>query len=175
MNINRAGEKVRRLQELLHEHGTGCAVMGPTTNMRYMLGFSPHPDERLCLLVVTGKACQLTVPKLNAEDVKARTDLPIITWEDADGPGGALENSILEEKTTGMAVDGSMRADFLVELLGFLPGVKTVSLDPIIAGMRIIKSPDEIEGLGLAAAQADRAMQAAVDACSPNSMSRSNT
>jgi Xaa-Pro aminopeptidase len=160
-------KKISRLQNLLQSNGAGCAVMGPTTNMRYMLGFSPHPDERLCLLIINGKECQMIVPALNEEDVRAHTDLPIITWEDADGPGSAMEKSILSEKPASLAVDGSMRADFLVQLLGFLTGVETVPLDPVIADMRVIKSPEEIEGLARAAAQADRAMQAAVEACRP--------
>jgi Xaa-Pro aminopeptidase len=72
-----------------------------------------------------------------------------------------------------------MRADFLLSVLDFLEDeragrakecaerIRVVSADPLVSELRIAKSPAEIEAIAEAAAQADRAMQAAVDACKP--------
>jgi len=160
--------KIKELQKILVRENIDCAVFGPTTNMRYLLGYAPHADERLCLLIITPEDSQLIVPKLNAEDIAEHTDLPMITWEDAEGPGKALEQSVLSRKSGRVtSFDGSMRADFLLTLLDLYAPERNVSADPLVAEMRVIKTPEEIEGLAAAAAQADRAMQAGVDACRP--------
>jgi Xaa-Pro aminopeptidase len=162
-------DRLRSFQAVLEEHGASIrAVIGPTTTMRYLLGDAPLADERLCLLLVTPDEVQMVAPQLNAEQISAFTDADMLTWEDAEGPAAALSRSILGRSTPGtLAVDGSMRADFLLAVLEQVRPKRTIPLDPIVARLRIIKSPLEIAALSGAAAQADRAMQAAVDACRP--------
>ncbi len=160
--------RLQTLQHRLGQEGVDCAIFGPTNSMLYLLGGIPHPDERLCLLMATPDAVQMVAPQLNADIIASFTDVPMLTWEDASGPDSALSQSILEkENIRTLATDGSMRADFLLAALRFCSPNRTISADPIIAGLRIVKSPREIEALADAAAQADRAMQAAVDACIP--------
>ena len=161
--------RLQALQKRLAEEETDCAVIGPTTNMLYLLGGTPHADERLCLLVVTPDAVQMIAPQLNADMIAAFTDVHMLTWEDASGPEAALSKSILGKgNIRTLATDGSMRADFLLAALEQCKPVQTISADPIIAKLRIIKSPQEIAALAEAAAQADRAMQSAIDACRPD-------
>jgi Xaa-Pro aminopeptidase len=160
--------RINALQAKLEEKGTDCALIGPTTNMRYLLGGAPHADERLCLLLVTPDAAQIVAPELNAEMLSAMSDVNMLTWSDAQGPEAALSRSILGKgNIRTLAADGSMRADFLLSALKQCTPMRTIPLDPIIARLRIIKSPLEIRALIDAAAQADRAMQAAVEACRP--------
>jgi len=161
-------DRLQAFQTRLAEHRADCAVIGPTTNMRYLLGDTPLADERLCLLLVTPDEVQMIAPKLNAEQISAFTNVDMLTWEDALGPEAALSRSILGKVKPGtLAVDGSMRADFFLAVLEQLHPKRTISVDPDIAKLRIIKSSREIAALADAAAQADRAMQAAVDACRP--------
>lgn len=160
--------RLQVFQARLEEKGTDCAVIGPTTNMRYLLGGVPHADERLCLLLVTKDEVQMIAPHLNVDMISAFTDVEMLTWKDARGPKAALSRSILNRTNVQvLAIDGSMRADFLLAALEQCHPMRTISLDPIIAKLRIVKSPQEIASLSDAAAQADRAMQAAVDACRP--------
>jgi Xaa-Pro aminopeptidase len=160
--------RLQTFQERLADEGTDCAVIGPTTNMLYLLGGASHADERLCLLIVTPDEVQMIAPQLNADMIAAFSDVQMLTWDDASGPGAALSKSILGKgKIHSLATDGSMRADFLLAALEQCNPMQTISADPIIAKLRIIKSPQEITALSHAAAQADRAMQAAIDACRP--------
>ena len=161
-------KRLQAFQARLAEEGTDCAVIGPTTNMLYLLGRAPHADERLCLLIVTSDAVEMIVPQVNADMTAAFIDVQMLTWEDASGPGTALSKSVLGKgKIRTLATDGSMRADFLLAALEECNPMQTISADPIIAELRIKKSPQEIAALAEAAAQADRAMQAAVDGCRP--------
>ncbi|RME85347.1 MAG: peptidase M24 family protein, partial [Caldilineae bacterium] len=66
-----------------------------------------------------------------------------------------------------LAFDGATRADFLMPLLEVAQPDRVMPAAGLIAPLRARKSADEIEALQRAAAQADRAMQAAVDACEP--------
>ncbi len=160
--------RVRRLQELVVTEKLDLVALGPTTNMKYLLGDTPYPDERLCLLFVCGDEMQMVVPKLNAETVASFTDIELIPWEDAEGPKSALQASLLGRRTIRrLAVDGTMRADFLIPLLSMTEPEQILSADPIISSLRVRKSSKEVEALSRAAQQADRAMQSAIDACEP--------
>jgi Xaa-Pro aminopeptidase len=168
--MKQAGDSdpLRRLQELLGGADIDCAAVGPTTTMRYLLGHAPHADERLCLLLVSPTQAQLVVPQLSAEDLAAHTGLQMLTWTDDQGPAKALGGSLLRGRRAGsLAVDGSMRADFLLPLLGMLAPRRVLSLDPLLEPLRILKTAEEIDALARAAAQADMAMQAATEACRP--------
>jgi Xaa-Pro dipeptidase len=161
-------DRLEVLMERLAEQGADCAVIGPTTTMRYLLGDTPVADERLCVLLVTPERVQMIAPSLNADQISAFTDVAMLTWEDAAGPGGALSGSILAGNAPNtLAVDGSMRADFLLPVLEQAHPRKIIPLDPVVAQLRMLKSDQEIAALAAAAAQADRAMAAAVDACRP--------
>jgi Xaa-Pro aminopeptidase len=143
-------------------------AVGPTANMRYLAGFVPHPDERLCLLLISPGATRAVVPKLNAEEWAAHIDLPLHTWADDEGPGEALEAALSGlPNVDKLAIDGTMRADFLLPLAAATQPGETIPAEALIAPLRARKSAEEIEAVARAAAQADRAMAAAVDACRP--------
>ncbi len=160
--------KLDLLQRQLADTDIDCAVIGPTTNMTYLLGGAPHADERLCVLLITPETAEIVAPVLNAESIRAFTDIDMITWEDAEGPAAALARSVLaKSRFAVLAVDGAMRSDFLLAVSEICPPQQFVAADPVIGRLRVTKSPDEIAALQRAAEQADRAMRAAVDACRP--------
>lgn len=166
--MNRTNERLTALQARMREMRVDLAALGPTANMRYLLGFIPHPDERLCLLLVGTDAVRMLVPDVNREQVAANTDVELVAWADADGPQEALRQALSGlPSPRSLAVDGVMRADFLLRLQSVLTPVETVPVDKVLSPLRKCKSSEEIEALARAAAQADRAMQAAVDACRP--------
>ncbi len=162
-----SANRLKKLQTAMATANVQLVAIGPTANMRYLLEYAPHPDERLCLLLVSASGANLVVPTLNAEDVAARTDLPQFNWADAEGPTQALTDALAGLTVKNMAIDGSMRADFLLPLLAAVNPEQTQTIEPLLAPLRARKSAREIELLAQAAAQADRAMQAAINACQP--------
>ena len=156
------------LRATMQDRGVDLIALGPTANMRYLNGFVPHPDERLCLLLISPQDTRAVVPKLNAEEWAAHVDLPIHTWADDEGPGEALKAALSGVgPVKKLAIDGAMRADFLLPLMGATQPEATIPVEALIAPLRARKSAEEIEALARAAAQADRAMGAAVDTCQP--------
>ena len=161
-------DRLTALQTRMRETGVDLVAVGPTANMRYFLGFTPHADERVCLLLVTQQAVRMVVPGLNREEVEAHTDVELFGWADADGPSAALLQALAGSPSPHtLAVDGPMRADFMLHLLQAVTPGKTVSSDSLVAPLRVRKSGEEVEALARAAAQAGRAMQAGMDACRP--------
>jgi Xaa-Pro aminopeptidase len=161
-------ERIAALQSRMRETQIDLAVIGSTTNTRYLLGFAPHADERLSLLLVQPNAICMVVPKLNAEEVAAHTDIELVRWADETGPQEALRQALARLGTAqSVAVDGAMRADALLELQSLIHPTSTHTSDVLLAPLRERKSSGEIEALQRAAAQADRAMQAGINACKP--------
>lgn len=159
--------RLTQLQAAMQAANIDLVAVGPTANMRYLLGYVPHPDERLCLLLVSAEKVGLVVPTLNAADVAAHIDLPMERWPDAEGPTQALQRALSGLSVKRLAVDGTMRADFLLPLLAATSPQETITVEPVLAPLRARKSAEEIESLALAAAQAGRTMQAGMDACRP--------
>jgi len=154
------------LRAVMADAGVDLAAIGPTANMRYLTGHVSHPDERVCLLLVSAGSAGLVVPKLNADEWAAHTRLPLYTWEDAEGPGDALSAALQERlPVRRLAADGAMRADFLLSVLATADPEEIVLAERLAARLRVCKSPQEIASLERAAAQADRATRAALEAC----------
>lgn len=141
-------------------------AIGPTASMRYLLDYAPQEDERLCLLLVSKGSAAVVIPSLNADEMAAHTAIQLFRWNDAEGPRQAVLQALKEASPINkLAVDGAMRADFLLNLLELLEPQETITVEALLKPIRACKSQAEIEAIAQAAAQADRAMQAAIDAC----------
>lgn len=161
-------ERLSAVQARMEQAGIDLLAVGPTANMRYLLGFAPHADERLCLLLVGRQAVRMVVPALNAEEVAAHSAVALVGWADADGPQAALRQALADlPPAHALAVDGALRADALLQLQAQVAAESTTTADGLLAPLRMAKSSGEVEALARAARQADRAMQAAVQACRP--------
>jgi Xaa-Pro aminopeptidase len=166
--MSELSNRMELLRAAMDREGVSLVAVGPSANMRYLAGYASHPDERLCLLLVTAREARVVVPSLNAEEWVAYTDLPLYRWADDVGPRDALTAALDGMMPVGrLAVDGSMRADFLLQLLESADPDEALPLSSLDIPLRLRKSAAEVEAMARAAAQADRAMQAAVDACRP--------
>lgn len=158
------------LRVALQQHSVDLAAIGPTDTMCYLAGFASHPDERLCVLLITADDAAVVVPALNAGEWEAHSGLPLYAWSDSDGPQAALDAALTRlgrHRTMRLVVDGGMRADFALPLMQATGRPETLPLAALNIPLRLCKSAEEIDRLQRAAGQADRAMQAAVDACRP--------
>jgi len=166
--MNEFERRMGVLQSAMEARDIDLVAIGPTENMRYLAGFASHPDERLCLLLVSLQSVRVVVPGLNAEEWAAHADLPLYAWSDDEGPAEALRAALLETPPIRrLAIDGATRADFLLPLMAAADPRETVTIASLGIPLRLNKSLGEIEAMQRAAAQADRAMQVGIDACQP--------
>lgn len=157
-----APTRLERLQRQMRISGTDLLALAPGAHMRWLLGFAPHPDERLCLLLIsTDKAC-FVMPALNATDARQHTDLPFHEWADADGPAQALAAALTETGSDPrkLSLDETMRADHALVLLDALPGAARGLAAAEIGALRQIKDAGEIAALRENARIADKAQEA---------------
>lgn len=161
-------ERLGRLRAAMRERSVDLLALAPSDSLRYALGFSPIPDERVCILLVSQGQIALVMPALNADQAAhAAPGLKMFTWTDGAGAAQALREGLA---STGgapgrVAVDPEMRADVLLVLQGWLPGAEHVSADDVLSAVRMVKSPDELELLAASARTADDAILSALAAC----------
>src|SRR3954471_9814297 len=114
-----AATRARRFEALrgqMDAVGLDLVAVAPTDNIRYLLGFSPHPDERACLLLVSSRDAVVLMPNLNADQSAADApELDLLRWTDDAGPHGALDSALarLGDGLRRVGADPLMRADHL--------------------------------------------------------------
>ena len=170
-----ASVRLAELQAEMEKARVDLVAIAPTSNMRYLLGFMPYPDERLCTLLLSRESVRFVVPELNADHVEANTGMETIRWIDASGPGDALENALSELNIRPgllLAADDSMRADTLLRLQDAIRPKRSITTSVLMGALRMRKSDDEIDALLRAAALADEALLVGADACTPGRSER---
>lgn len=163
--------RLKALRQRMAETGTGLVAIAPGSQMDWVLGFHPHPDERPCLLLVGREEETFLMPALNAEGTREFTDIPFHNWADDEGPDAALRaalSAIGAEAPGLVALDETMRADFALLLIDALPADTRRDFTPAtLGGLRMRKDDSEYARLKMNAGIADRAMQAAFAALRP--------
>ena len=132
----------------MHEHGTHLVVVGPTTSMRYLTGYSPMAVERITVLLVSPDAVAMVMPYFDADEFRHTTGLDaVFEWADKQGPSEAIEQAFrsLELSVPAVAaVDDELRFDFLTQLRKRLAD-EPIRASELLAPLRLAKTPDEQE------------------------------
>ncbi|MEL7153363.1 MAG: Xaa-Pro peptidase family protein [Pseudomonadota bacterium] len=162
--------RLDRLRSRMAEEGVDLVALAPGAHMAWLLGVTPHGDERPLLACITREHAGFLMPALEAESARQHTDLPFYTWVDDAGPTGALER-LLEDFRAGNAgsfvLDECMRADHAALVQDRLLNAKRQFTESTIGVLRMLKDEDEFEVLRRNALTADAAMQAAWAAMKP--------
>lgn len=163
----------RRLTDLrarMAETGTDLVAVGPSSHMLWLTGLSPHGDERPVMLLVSRSFAGFLMPALNVDSSRQHSDLPMIAWDDADGPEAALAELIGKTgipDAASLVIDETMRADFALLLLDALPGARRRFTPDTVGFLRARKDAEECAALKASALVNDIAMQAGFDALRP--------
>lgn len=166
-------ERIDNLKVQMAKAGLDLVAITTAPNLRYFSGFVPHLDERFNALLIGQNEVIWVAPELNREQIEAHVQFPLISWRDDEGPQGAIRQALQKlGSPRSLGIDGAGRADILLRLQQIAQPQSSQSADGIIALLRQVKSADEIEKLAQAAAQADRAVQVAVEACRPGASER---
>jgi Xaa-Pro aminopeptidase len=138
--------------------GVAAVLVGVGADLRYLTGYEAMPLERLTLLVVRpGSAPFLVAPRLElgAAEAGVRTPLEIRTWGETDDPYRLAVGDLPGDGR--VAVSDTMLAMHVLRLQAAAGRASSFELaSPILRDLRMVKDPDEIELLRLAARAADR-------------------
>jgi len=160
-------ERLTATRRLAAAAGVDAILVGVGADLRYLAGYPAMPLERLTMLVVPAQGdAALVVPRLEAAPARlcppaASGGLPVVTWEEG-GDAYALVARLVDESAAPSggdrrcAVSDDLAARHLLPLQEHLGDHRFTLASAILRELRMVKDPDEIELLTLAAHAADR-------------------
>ena len=145
--------RVRRAQASLRAAGLDALLVGPSADLRYLVGYHALPLERLTLLIVpaTGDPI-LVVPTLEApraEDSGAGGLARLTTWEETDDPIAMVRDHLDDVGAANgrLAVQDRLWSSFTLSLQAVLPHAAWVPGSSVMRDLRVVKTVDEIQAL----------------------------
>ncbi len=166
-------EPMVAIQKQLEERGAVLAIV-PGYDFRYLMGWSPLPDERLTVLWLGAGGSLLLIAGVNAEEARAKlpATVEVVAFQDADDPIQAAREAWTRTtaKTPASLVYLSQDARFdhsqiLKVALG--PTVDWQLASSLVAPLRVHKSAGEVEALQRSQAINDSVMRRAFAAIKP--------
>jgi Xaa-Pro aminopeptidase len=156
--VARYVERLRGASAAAASAGLDALLIGVGSDLRYLTGYAAMPLERLTMLIVPAAgAPYLVVPRLElgAAEAGVRPPLDIRTWDETDDPYALAVAGLA--RPAAVAVSDTMLAMHVLRLQATLgSGVGMELAAPVLRGLRMIKDPDEVDLLRLAAEAADR-------------------
>jgi len=153
----RFARRLERAAEEAEAAGLDALFIGVGADLRYLTGYAAMPLERLTVLVVRpGHDPFIVVPRLErgAAGAGVRTPIEIVTWDETDDPYAVAAG---RGPARRVAVSDTMLAMHVLRLQATLGRAVEFSLaSAVLRGLRMVKDPDEITLLRLAALAADR-------------------
>jgi Xaa-Pro aminopeptidase len=153
-------ERLARTQDVLRRDGVDALLIGPSADLRWLVGYHALPLERLTLLIVPAEGDpQLVVPALEAARAResgAHRFATIRPWDETDDPM-ALVNRIVGDTGGGrFAVQDRLWTSFTLALQAAIPASTWIPGSEVMRDLRIIKSPEEQQALRDVGAAIDR-------------------
>ena len=137
--------------------GIDALLVTPGADLRYLTGYDAVPLERLtCLVVRAAGDPVLVVPTLErpAAEASPARSLEIRDWGETDDPVALV--AALVPGARRVALDDHMWAEKVLRFRAAMPEAVQVLAGPVLHGLRIRKSADEIDALREAGAAIDR-------------------
>jgi Xaa-Pro aminopeptidase len=164
----RYADRLTRAGEATAAGGLDALLIGVGADLSYLTGYHALPLERLTMLVITpARSPFLVVPRLEASAaaVGTRTPIDTLAWDETDDPYGLiaarLGGALSGRGRQRIGVSDTLAALHLLRLQAALPaGTEFVLASTVLRSLRMIKDPDEIALLTLAAHAADRVVAA---------------
>lgn len=145
-------ERMRRLtgaRSLMQRHGIGAILVEPGASLDYFTGVQWGRSERLTAAIIPADGDPIIVtPFFEKPSVEESLNIPaeVRVWQEHDEPLKLVADFLRERKAASAPVgfEETNRYFILDRLQRQLPGVKVVSADPVVRGLRMIKSPAEL-------------------------------
>lgn len=146
-------DRLARARALMGNENIDFLVVGPSADLRYLLGSKQRTSERLALLVVPRKGhAHMVLPAFEAPSLPdLPEDVQITTWGESDNPAALVSG--LVKSATGVAsesaavtigVSDRVWAVFLLQLQEELSEAIFKRGASALSALRLTKTPEEI-------------------------------
>ncbi len=144
--------RLARAQQRLRDTETAALFVGPSADLRWLVGYEALPLERLTLLVVPAHGdATLVVPELEvprAEDSGAGDAVAIRAFDEVQDPFDLVATAVGDADVAGrMAIQDRLWAMFTLRLQERFPAATWTTSGHVTGHLRLRKSPDEIAAL----------------------------
>ncbi|MGN6057927.1 MAG: M24 family metallopeptidase [Sphingomicrobium sp.] len=142
-------QRLAKARQLMQQNGIGSVIVESGSSLDYLTGVQWHRSERLTAAVIPAQGDPIIVtPFFERPSVAETLAVPaeIRTWNEDEDPLKLVADFLREKGVAGAPV-GFEETDryFIVDRLGRqLPGLKSVSANPVVRALRLIKSPAEL-------------------------------
>jgi Xaa-Pro aminopeptidase len=148
-----SAERLERAQEAMRARGIDALLVGPSADLRYLVGYHALPLERLTLLVLPAAGDPtLVVPELEeARAVESGADrlAPLATWAETADPIALVRGLLADVGADGgtLALQDRLWTSFTLSLQAALPSARWVAGREVMRRLRLRKSADEVQAL----------------------------
>lgn len=154
-------DRLAAAQALLRAAGLDALLVGPSADLRYLVGYDAHAMERLTLLVVPADGpAHLVVPELEvaaAEASGASAQVTLAPWGETEDPIALVAGLLQDAGATGaVAIGDLLFTVFTLRLQAALPETRWTPGGQVLRQLRVVKDPEELDAL--------RAVGGAIDA-----------
>jgi Xaa-Pro dipeptidase len=160
--------RLDRVRAALRSHNLQALVLVPGANMRYLTGIDFTTKLRLTAAIIPVTAEPILVlPALEQLRAKAQIQhgIPILTWDDGDGPDAVLAQAAQHTGLAGTRVaieNMAMRVFELRQLETAAPGVEVVDATALLAEMRMVKDDQELAAMREAVRLVEQSLETTV-------------
>jgi Xaa-Pro aminopeptidase len=155
-------DRLDRLRAAMRTRDVDALLVGPSADLRYLVGYHALPLERLTMLVVPADGpASLVVPELEAPravDSGATARAELVTWGETADPIALVADRLTAagvDPSGTLALQDRLWTSFTLALQDALPGASWVAGSSVTRDLRLVKSPDEIAALAAAGAAID--------------------
>lgn len=153
-------ERLARTQAVLQRDDVDALLVGPSAELRWLVGYHALPLERLTLLVVPADGDpQLVVPALEAPRAResgADRYATIRPWEETDDPMALVSNIVGGGGAGRFAVQDRLWTSFTLALQAAIHATTWIPGSEVMRELRMIKSTEEQQALREVGAAIDR-------------------
>jgi Xaa-Pro aminopeptidase len=142
-------------------------VVGPTANLRYLLGYQATAVERLTVLLATPSSALMIMPDFDEAEFRAITEFPgdVYPWSDNHGPDRAVDRAFRDLGVSPHAralIDDGLPYGFLHTLGRWLGDSGMEPAGQLLGSMRMRKSAQELVVMRAAGEIVSRALDRAL-------------
>jgi Xaa-Pro aminopeptidase len=146
-------ERLDRARDAMRARGVDALLVGPSADLRYLVGYHALPLERLTLLVVPAVGDPaLVVPALEApraSDSGADAHAPLVAWGETEDPIALVRDLLADRGAAGgtLALQDRLWTSFTLRLQKALPDARWVAGTEVMRRLRLRKDEAEIQAL----------------------------
>ncbi len=158
--------RVENMNNILKKEGIDCFFVTPSSDMKYLCGYSIKGDERFLALVLAPGHEPFIIANILYELQVTETPITEFTyWPDGEDPFALLKTEMEKRGIAHdtIAVDSSMPALFTLQLTSLYPDAEFVNGSPLVQPLRIYKDRQEMDCMIEATAKADIALKKCMD------------